>query len=189
MTEPTRSRGDTLPTPFAFLPVGQPKTGRQAREDLHLPHRTRRVAAPRGHGRDRPGWLGRLRLREQPSASARDQGGDRELSRPDAARRSAIDTDDIHHLVSLSPYWRGGASENSALAGVDIALWDVKGGSRAKNGAFEISHAHSLGVGFDEKEAAKCPIPDTVTYDSCALLRGTKTALLPGRSSRTGACS
>lgn len=41
--------------------------------------------------------------------------------------RNALDIDDIHHLVSLSPYWRGGAIENNALAGVDIALWDIKG--------------------------------------------------------------
>lgn len=41
--------------------------------------------------------------------------------------RNALDIDDIHHLVSLSSYWRGGAIENNALAGVDIALWDIKG--------------------------------------------------------------
>lgn len=41
--------------------------------------------------------------------------------------RNALDIEDIHHLVSLSPYWRGGAIENNALAGVDLALWDIKG--------------------------------------------------------------
>ena len=41
--------------------------------------------------------------------------------------RNAFDIDDVHQLLSLSPYWRGGAIENNALAGVDLALWDIKG--------------------------------------------------------------
>jgi mannonate dehydratase len=41
--------------------------------------------------------------------------------------RSALDIEDYHHLMELSPYWRGGAIENNALAGIDIALWDIKG--------------------------------------------------------------
>ncbi len=41
--------------------------------------------------------------------------------------RRAGDIDDFHHLAQLSPYWRGGAIENNALAGIDLALWDIKG--------------------------------------------------------------
>jgi mannonate dehydratase len=41
--------------------------------------------------------------------------------------RRALDIEDFHHLMELSPYWRGGAVENNALAGLDIALWDIKG--------------------------------------------------------------
>jgi mannonate dehydratase len=41
--------------------------------------------------------------------------------------RNALDIEDFHHLMELSPYWRGGAIENNALAGIDIALWDIKG--------------------------------------------------------------
>jgi mannonate dehydratase len=41
--------------------------------------------------------------------------------------RNAFDIEDVHHLLSLSPYWRGGAVENNALAGIDLALWDIKG--------------------------------------------------------------
>lgn len=41
--------------------------------------------------------------------------------------RDVLDIDDLSHLLSLSPYWRGGAIENNALAGIDIALWDLKG--------------------------------------------------------------
>lgn len=41
--------------------------------------------------------------------------------------RDVRDIDDLSHLLSLSAYWRGGAIENNALAGIDIALWDLKG--------------------------------------------------------------
>lgn len=41
--------------------------------------------------------------------------------------RNALDIEDFHHLMELSPYWRGGAIENNALAGIDIALWDIAG--------------------------------------------------------------
>lgn len=41
--------------------------------------------------------------------------------------RPSGDIDDFHQLASLSPYWRGGAIENNALAGIDLALWDIKG--------------------------------------------------------------
>ena len=34
---------------------------------------------------------------------------------------------DIHSALYLSGYWRGGAVMNNALAGVDQALWDIKG--------------------------------------------------------------
>jgi len=41
--------------------------------------------------------------------------------------RNALDIEDFHQLMELSPYWRGGAIENNALAGIDIALWDIAG--------------------------------------------------------------
>lgn len=41
--------------------------------------------------------------------------------------RRVGDIEDFHHLAELSPYWRGGAIENNALAGIDLALWDIKG--------------------------------------------------------------
>ena len=40
--------------------------------------------------------------------------------------RRVFNIEDIHQLVTMSGYWRGGAIENNALAGVDIALWDLK---------------------------------------------------------------
>ncbi|WP_433295196.1 enolase C-terminal domain-like protein [Actinoplanes sp. CA-030573] len=41
--------------------------------------------------------------------------------------RSAADISDIGRLVHFSSYWRGGPVLNSALSGVDMALWDIAG--------------------------------------------------------------
>lgn len=41
--------------------------------------------------------------------------------------RDPADISDIHSALYLSGYWRGGAVMNNALAGVDQALWDIKG--------------------------------------------------------------
>jgi mannonate dehydratase len=41
--------------------------------------------------------------------------------------RDPADISDIHQALYLSGYWRGGAVMNNALAGVDQALWDIKG--------------------------------------------------------------
>lgn len=73
--------------------------------------------------------------------------------------RSALDSEDIHQLVQMSGYWRGGAIANNALAGVDIALWDLKGkvaglpvyqllGGRVRDRVTVYGHAD--GLTFDE---------------------------------------
>lgn len=41
--------------------------------------------------------------------------------------RDPANITDIHNALYLSGYWRGGAVMNNALAGVDQALWDIKG--------------------------------------------------------------
>lgn len=41
--------------------------------------------------------------------------------------RDPSDIEDIHRLLLNSGYWRGGSIANNALAGIDVALWDIKG--------------------------------------------------------------
>lgn len=41
--------------------------------------------------------------------------------------RSVHDITDLWHTANLSGYWRGGPVLHSALAGLDVALWDIKG--------------------------------------------------------------
>jgi len=46
---------------------------------------------------------------------------------PRVVGRSVRDVTDIFRSLELGPYWRGGPIENSALSGIDMALWDIKG--------------------------------------------------------------
>ncbi|MFC7876867.1 enolase C-terminal domain-like protein [Isoptericola sp. NPDC057391] len=46
---------------------------------------------------------------------------------PRVIGRSVRDVTDIFRSLELGPYWRGGPIENSALSGIDMALWDIKG--------------------------------------------------------------
>ncbi len=41
--------------------------------------------------------------------------------------RDVGDISDIAELLRNSGYWRGGSIANNALAGIDVALWDIKG--------------------------------------------------------------
>lgn len=61
-------------------------------------------------------------------------------------------TEDIWHLIYGWTYWRGGPIYMSALAAIDIALWDIKGkvanmpvyqllGGRARDGVLTYGHA------------------------------------------------
>ena len=45
---------------------------------------------------------------------------------PRVIGRSARDVTDIFQTLKLAPYWRGGPVDNSALSGIDMALWDIK---------------------------------------------------------------
>jgi mannonate dehydratase len=69
--------------------------------------------------------------------------------------------EDIYQFLYRGPYWRGGPIQMTALAGVDLALWDIKGkragmpvyqllGGRTRMGA--LAYDHASGNDFSEVE-------------------------------------
>ncbi|WP_435241696.1 enolase C-terminal domain-like protein [Streptomyces cucumeris] len=65
--------------------------------------------------------------------------------------RDPRDIEDIHRLLLNSAYWRGGSLGGNALAGIDVALWDIKAkaaglplydllGGRARHAATAYTH-------------------------------------------------
>ena len=77
--------------------------------------------------------------------------------------RDADRIEDIWQYLFRGTYWRGGPVLNSALAAVDIALWDLKGkraglpvysllGGKTRDGA--LCYTHAFGETFDEVTAA-----------------------------------
>ena len=69
--------------------------------------------------------------------------------------------EDIYQFLYRGPYWRGGPIQMTALAGVDLALWDIKGkragmpvyqllGGRTRLGA--LAYDHASGNDFSEVE-------------------------------------
>jgi mannonate dehydratase len=71
--------------------------------------------------------------------------------------------EDIWQFLYRGPYWRGGPIQMTALTGVDLALWDIKGkragmpvyqllGGRTRVGA--LAYTHASGNDFTEVEDA-----------------------------------
>ncbi|MCL5006149.1 MAG: D-galactonate dehydratase family protein [Acidobacteria bacterium] len=82
---------------------------------------------------------------------------------PTLIGRDPEQVEDIWQCLYRAPYWRAGPIQMTALAGVDLALWDIKGkragmpvyqllGGRARRGA--IAYTHASGRDFNETEEA-----------------------------------
>jgi mannonate dehydratase len=91
--------------------------------------------------------------------------------------RSPGDVEDIWRCVHLSSYWRSGPVLNSALAGVDMACWDIKGrvagmplyellGGRCRPAAAVYAHASGADAA-EVEEAARGWLAEGCTHVRC----------------------
>ncbi|GAA0809792.1 enolase C-terminal domain-like protein [Spirilliplanes yamanashiensis] len=81
--------------------------------------------------------------------------------------RSPADISDIARLVHFSSYWRHGPVLNSALSGVDMALWDIAG-KRAQMPVYELLGGRVRGAVPVYLHASGATIGDTL--DAAAAL-------------------
>jgi mannonate dehydratase len=91
--------------------------------------------------------------------------------------RDPADIEDIYQASAVSSYWRGGPVLNYALAGVDLALWDIKGklagmpvyqllGGRCREAAPIYGHASGRDA-VEVEEDARRFIDDGYRYVRC----------------------
>ncbi|HVD34156.1 MAG TPA: enolase C-terminal domain-like protein [Rubrobacter sp.] len=102
-----------------------------------------------------------------------------EYLKPFLVGRDPDDIEDIYQSAYVSSYWRGGPVLNNALAGVDMALWDIKG-KRAGMPVHQLFggkcrravalYAHATGSDFNEVEdEARKYIEEGYRYVRCQI--------------------
>jgi mannonate dehydratase len=80
---------------------------------------------------------------------------------PLAIGRNPADIEDITRMVHLGSYWRGGPVLNSALSGLDQALWDIAG-KRAGMPVYELLGGRVRAAADTYVHAAGATIEETV---------------------------
>ncbi|HEY2674360.1 MAG TPA: enolase C-terminal domain-like protein [Rugosimonospora sp.] len=75
--------------------------------------------------------------------------------------RHPADIEDLTRTVHYSSYWRGGPVLNSALSGVDMALWDIAG-KRAGAPVYELLGGRSRAAALTYRHAAGATVAETL---------------------------